>query len=406
MATQVTLPRLSPGMNEASVGRWLKKSGDRVAAGEDLFEVETEKVATMVQAAAGGILTIAVPEGRTVEIGTVLAIIAEAGETPAAMTSGVGSDVQAARVVIPPTPEPSAPIAAGDESRVIASPAARRLARELGLDIAAVVGSGPGGRIIEKDVQEAAARHPMSRPAAPAAPPSAAPIATGSGAALTGVRRVIAERMVLSQRTAASVTVTMDVAMGSASDLRQQLIAEWEQREGVRVTFTDIIVKAAGKALLEHRRVNSRLDGDRIVESDAAHIGVAVALDDGLIVPVLRDVQRKTILEIGRETRDLAARAREGRVTVAEVTGGTFTISNIGTTGADIFTPIINPPESAILGVGRIAPRPYAAGEKVEVGPMMWLSLTFDHRIIDGHPAALFLARVREILEKPYLLFV
>ncbi len=393
-------------MNEASVGRWLKKSGDTVAAGEDLFEVETEKVATMVQSPAAGILTIAVPEGRTVEIGTVLAVIAEPGETPVAMSVGAGPDLPVARVVTPPSPEPSLPPMGGEESRVIASPAARRLARELDLDIATVVGSGPGGRIIEKDVQEAVARRPSSRPVVPVQPSVEPLAATGGGQVLAGMRRVIAERMVQSQRTAAAVTVTMDVAMGSASDLRQQLIAEWEQREGIRVTFTDIIVKAVGKALLEHRRVNSRLEGDRIVESDAAHIGVAVALDDGLIVPVLRDVQRKTILEIGRETRDLAARAREGRLTVAEVTGGTFTITNIGTTGADIFTPIINPPESAILGVGRIAPRPIAIGEKVEVRPMMWLSLTFDHRIVDGHPAALFLARVREILEKPYLLFV
>jgi pyruvate dehydrogenase E2 component (dihydrolipoamide acetyltransferase) len=290
------------------------------------------------------------------------------------------------------------------EGRIVASPAARRLGRELGVDLTRLTGSGPGGRIIERDVQAAASA--PAAPVAPAAPALAQPPVGASTIALQGMRRTIAERMLQSQNSNATVTATLEVDMDEATRLRQQLVGEWEQREGVRVTFTDLIVKAAAKALLEYPRLNATLRGDQIVEQAEVHVGIAVALDDGLIVPVLRNAERKSLIEIGRETRALGERARAGQLAIPDVTGGTFTITNLGTYGVDAFTPIINPPEAAILGVGKIARKPVARDDQVVIRPMMWLSLTFDHRIVDGAPAATFLRRVQEILEKPYLLFV
>src|SRR5437870_4786805 len=247
MATQITLPRLSPGMNEAAVARWLKKAGDQVKAGEALFEVETEKVATEVPSPADGVLTILVPEGQTVAIGTPLAVLGEPGEQ---------------------VPTPGAALAAA------AAPA----------------------------------------PAPVTAAPVAAPGAVARTVPLQGMRRTIAERMLQSQNTSATVTVTLEVDMDDATRLRQQLVGEWEQREGVRITFTDLIVKAVAKALTEQPRLNATLRGSEIVEQSEVHVGVAVALEDGLIVPVVRNADRKPLLEIGRETKDLGERARTGRL--------------------------------------------------------------------------------------------
>jgi pyruvate/2-oxoglutarate dehydrogenase complex dihydrolipoamide acyltransferase (E2) component len=292
---------------------------------------------------------------------------------------------------------------------VIASPAARRLARELAVELSGLRGSGPGGRIIERDVQAAHAAPALARPTA--SPPAAAasvPAAATAGRtiALAGMRRVIADRMLHSQTTNATVTVTLEADMHEATNLRQQLIGEWEAREGVRITFGDVIVKSVARALVEHPRLNASLRDDQIVQHADVHVGVAVALDDGLIVPVVRHADRKSLLEIGRETKDLGERARAGRLGIPEVTGGTFTVTNLGTYGVDAFTPIINPPECAILGVGKIAQKPVARDGVVVIRPTMCLSLTFDHRVVDGAPAALFLRRVQEILEKPYLIFV
>jgi pyruvate dehydrogenase E2 component (dihydrolipoamide acetyltransferase) len=421
MATEVTLPRLSPGMNEASVARWLKKAGEPVKQGEALFEVETEKVATEVPAPVDGVLHVVVPEGKTVAIGTVLALLAAPGETvasapaagaapaapapPVAASPGSGEVTTARRSA---SESVGAPSDVADEGRVVASPAARRLSRELGVSLEGLKGSGPGGRIIEKDVQRRAAQAPVPTPAGqPAAAPAAAPaIIAAQTRPLQGIRKIIADRMLQSQNTNATVTVTLEVDMHEAVNLRTQLVGEWEQREGVRVTYTDIIVKAVAKALTEHRRLNASLQGDRIVEHGEVHVGVAVALDDGLIVPVVRDADRKSLLEVAREAKELGGRAHQGRLGVGEVTGGTFTVTNLGASGVDAFTPIINPPECAILGVGKIAEKPVARGGQVVIRPTMWLSLTFDHRIVDGKPAADFLKRVQEILEKPYLVFV
>ncbi len=450
MATPITLPRLSPGMNEAAVARWLKKSGDTVKRGEPLYEVETEKVATEVTAPADGVLEIVVPEGRTVAIGTLLGRLtgpdAEQAEAPPAAEGPVVVQTPALEPEQPASAQTETSVGAAvaepvlgvaapsepEERRIVASPLARRIAREMGVALEGLKGSGPGGRIIEKDVLAAAqARGVAPREPEPAvaavpapaatAPPTPAPVPAptppphpspvgrgdeGVSRPFSGMRKTIADRMLQSQNTNATVTLTLEVDMQEATNLRQQLVGEWEQREGVRITFTDVIVKAVAKALTEHRRLNASLEGDRIVEHARIHVGVAVSLDDGLIVPVVRDADKKSILEIGRETKQLGEKARSGRLTIEEVTGGTFSVTNLGQAGVDAFTPIINPPQCAILGVGKIAPKPVARDGQVVVRPQMWLSLTFDHRLVDGHPAALFLARVKEILEKPYLLFV
>lgn len=440
MATQVTLPRLSPGMNEASVARWLKKPGDHVRQGEALFEVETEKVQTEVASPGEGVLSILIPEGKTVPIGTPLAVLAAPGEKveeagaappaaePAPAAAPAAEPAPAAAPAAQPASQPAAPAAPpppaaapqppapgprpptpDPEHRLVASPAARRLARELGVDLSLIGrGSGPGGRLIERDVQRASEAG-VAAPAPAAVQPAAAPAPAAAGARtipLQGIRRTIAERMLQSQNSNATVTLTLEVDMQEATSLRQQLVGEWEKTQGVRISFTDVIVKAVAKALTEHPRLNASLQGDQIVEHAEVHVGVAVALENGLIVPVLRNADRKSLLDLGRETKDLAERARAGRLGAQDITGGTFTVTNLGTTGVDAFTPIINPPECAILGVGKIAPRPVVRDGEVVVRPTMWLSLTFDHRVVDGHPAGLFLRRVQEILEKPYLIFV
>ncbi|MBI2939506.1 MAG: 2-oxo acid dehydrogenase subunit E2, partial [Chloroflexi bacterium] len=326
---------------------------------------------------------------------------------PAAVATGNG---QAAVATAPAAPT----------GRIFASPRARMIATQKGIDLGQVTGTGPGGRIMEKDVERAAAElaarpAPTAPPAvtappaaaAPAGAPAAAPVAgEGRDVPVTGMRRVIADRMSKSRQTVADVVLTTEVDMGEAAKLRTQANGEWEKAHGLKMTYTDIIVKAVAKALTEHRRLNSSwLDG-RIREHGQINIGIAVALDDGLIVPVIRDADRKPLLEIARSLRDLGERARKGGLGREEVTGGTFTITNMGMIGVDIFTPIVNPPECAILGVGRIADRPVVRDGVVVVRLTMWLSLSFDHRVVDGAPAGVFLGRVKQLLESPYLLFV
>jgi pyruvate dehydrogenase E2 component (dihydrolipoamide acetyltransferase) len=223
---------------------------------------------------------------------------------------------------------------------------------------------------------------------------------------LAGMRRAIAEKMSLSQRTTAAVTLTAEVDMTEAAKLREQASAEWAKGGRGKLTYTDVVVKAVARALREHPRLNSRLVGDEIREMRAINVGVAVALEEGLIVPVVRDADAKSLGEVSEAIRGLADRARRSALSPEDVGGGTFTVTNLGPQGVEVFTPIVNWPECAILGVGRIAERAVARGGRVEARPTMWLSLVFDHRIADGAPAALFLARVKELLEAPYLLFV
>jgi len=420
---EVRMPQLALSMTEGTVGKWLKTEGETVQAGEPLVEVLTEKVATEIAAPASGVLQkIMVPEGATVPVDTVLAVIAtgEEGATPTVGQQPAPAQTTAGEAAPGSAHAAPAP-ATEDRGRVFASPAARRLAREHGVDLRQVRGTGPGGRIIMRDVLRVAAElaeraavavaetaRAAPTPPAPAAPtPAPAPAAPAARAIpLAGMRRIIAERMVQSRQTTAPVTLTVEVDMAEAVKLRQQLLGEWERTHGLRLSYTDLIVRAVAKALREHPRLNASLVGDEIRLHEEINIGVAVALDDGLIVPVVHQADRKSLLEIALAIRDLADRARRNALTPADVAGGTFTVTNLGMYGTDIFTPIINPPECAILGVGRIVERPAVREGQLVARPLIWLSLTFDHRIVDGAPAAQFLQRVQEILEKPYLLLV
>jgi pyruvate dehydrogenase E2 component (dihydrolipoamide acetyltransferase) len=413
VAVEVKLPKLAASMDDGVISKWLKAVGDSVKRGEPLFEVESDKVTTEVESPADGIVRrIVVPEGEKIDVGTVLAVIAGVDEA-VPETNGGGSHATGAAmsgsvaVAAPPAVEMASP-----RAKIFVTPRARKVADELGIDLNQVKGTGPGGRILERDVLAVAQTItpiPTTAPA-PVPPPAPTPVAAPTIAAtplpLTGMRRVIAERMVHSQQTVAEVTLTQEADVGEVMKLREQVSAEWQKLHGFKVSPTEVIVKAVARALREHPRLNSSLTDTGIQIHTEVNIGVAVALDEGLIVPVIHSADQKSLLEIAKEVRDLSERARKNQLSRDEVTGGTFTVSNMGMLGVEAFTPIINWPECAILGVGRIAERAVARDGQVVVRPTMWLSLTFDHRIVDGAPAAVFLSRVRQLIESPYLLFV
>jgi pyruvate dehydrogenase E2 component (dihydrolipoamide acetyltransferase) len=405
VAVEVKLPQLAASMADGVISRWLKSVGEPVKKGEPLFEVESDKVTTEVEAPADGILRrIQVPEGQRVDVGTVLAIIGgpdEAIPEPdggAAVTTTATSTPTAA-------PSESGGRVGESEGRIFVTPRARKVAAELGIALERITGTGPGGRILERDVLAAAeaARTAAAAPPPPLAVPTAPP---GQIRPLTAMRRTIAERMVRSQQTVAEVTLTTEVEMTEVVKLREQVNGEWQKVHGIKVSYTDVIVRAAARALREHPTLNASFAEDGIHLHGEINIGLAVAIEDGLVVPVIRHADQKSLLEIAQTVRALAERARAGQLSRDDLSGGTFTITNLGMFGVETFTPIINWPECAILGVGQVAERAVARSGQLAVRPTMWLSLTFDHRIVDGAPAAQFLQRVKQLLESPYLLFV
>lgn len=424
MATDVVLPRLGLTQDEGTIVRWLKAEGARVTKGEPLFEVMTDKATLEIESPATGVLLrILVAEGGTVAVATPIAVIGEPGEAAPAPPPAQGAPAVAARgaPVAGTTDGETAPKGAaagagtGDPGRVKISPRARMLAEMHGLDIRALVGTGPGGRIIERDVQTAVAAHgavPSAAPAvtSPSAPARAAapptPAAPPSAPAAARMRAIIAERMMESLHATAQLTLTTEADLEEAVRLRGEVGPELERREGVRVTYTDLIVRAAAVALGEHPGVNARWEGGGVRRLKEIHIGVAVALDEGLVVPVVRHAERATLGQISAAIRDLSERARTNRLRLEEMQGSTFTVTNLGMYDVDGFTPVLNLPDAAILGVGRLHRKPVAVGDRVEIRSTMVLSLTFDHRVVDGAPAAQFLQRIKYILEHPYLLLL
>ena len=453
MPTAVILPKLGMTMVEGTITEWYQQSGDAVQTGDLLFAFETEKVNYDVQAEAEGRLHILVAATETVDAGTVVAQILAAGEEPAPVAAPAAAPSPAAAASAPTpvaAPAPDADAAGGAPSSAgRASPAVKRLAASHGLDLATIRGSGVGGRILRTDVEEAAAAA-AAAPPAPAGPVKASPAAkrlarehdldlaglTGSGpggrivvedveaalaaaaaAAATaaapapadaetfpyrGMRRTIGGRMHASLQEMAQLTMATDVDMTRAVALRRELLDLWADR-GLRPTYTDFVIKAAALALRGHPRLNAELRDDTIVLHPQIHVGFAVALDEGLIVPVTRDTDALPLDELAPISADLALRARERRLGADDLTGGTFTVTSLGMYGIDVFTPIINPPQAAILGVGRISERPVFRGgsNDVERRSFMTLSLTIDHRVVDGAPAAEFLRDVKGILERP-----
>jgi len=358
------MPRLSLTMKEGTVGKWYRKEGDTVEKGEPIAEIVSEKATYDLESPASGIVRkILVEEGIDAPVNAVLAVITLPNET--------FSEAEIQTEVVQTVEVES-------EEQVLASPAAKRLAREHGIDLSSVRGSGPEGRILEDDV---AGLIEAKRGALP----KAKEIIT-----LSGFRKTSAERLSESFKTAPHSTVVMEVDFSNAAKLHEKL----------QVSYTTVVVKAVAKALTEIPIINSTLEGDRIRIFEDVNVGLAVATENGLVVPVIRNADRKTLKEIDTTAAELTERAKQAKLSREEVTGGTFTITNLGMYGVDFFIPIINPPEAAILAVGRIVERPVSLNGQVVVKPIVKLSLAHDHRIIDGAPAAQFLQRIKEEIEE------
>ena len=382
------MPKFGLTMHEGTIQRFFKAAGERVRAGEPLYEVETEKVLYEVEAPASGTLaTTLFDEGETIECGVAVAVIAEAGEDVATIAARyVKSASRPANQGSPATSPPpyNQSVTATANARRSASPVARKLASELGVNLDSVEGTGPGGRITRDDVERTAHSSTKTQPPLSGAAPS------GERVAFRGVRKVIAERMHQSLHASAQITITAEADVTPATEFRARQSREFD------FSYTDMMIYSVARALTRHPRMNARLNGTEIVLSASANVGIAVALDEGLIVPVVNRAESKSLQEIAVESRALGEKARAGNLKLEDVTGGTFTITNLGMFGVDAFTPILNPGEAGILGVGRIIEKPAVFKGAIAKRAMLWLSLTFDHRVVDGAPAAEFLRTVIE----------
>ena len=413
MAVEIKVPTLGESVTEATVSKWLKARGDTVKADEPLVELETDKVSVEVNAPAAGVLDeVLVEEGSDVAVGTLLGRIAEGGAAVA--TAGAAKPAPKASDVAqqpeekvqgegsgPPSVESAAANArlAGDGAAQ-AGPAARKIADEKGVDLASVSPTGPKGNVTKGDVLAAPAK--PAAPATPAPAPAAAPAAgREERVRMTRLRKRIAERLKEAQNTAAMLTTFNEVDMGAVMGLRTRYQDSFTKKHGVKLGFMSFFVKACVEALKAYPAVNAEIDGDEVVYKHYYDIGVAVSTDSGLLVPVLRDADAMGLAEIEKAIGDLGKRAREGRLGMEELSGGTFSITNGGIFGSLMSTPILNPPQSGILGMHKIQDRPMVVGGKVEVRPMMYLALSYDHRIIDGREAVSFLVRVKECIEAP-----
>ena len=445
MATKVIMPKLSPTMEEGQIARWLKKEGDKVAMGEPLAEIDTDKATMEMQALANGVLRkILVGEGESAPLGQLIAVIGEANEDIASLLS------EAPAAAAPPAPEKKEPapapapeatppqqaqqpappqqaqaaaagagtvgngrqaVAAPSSGRVIVSPLAARMAAESGLDLRSIQGSGPGGRIVKKDI-EAALSEPKPAPAAPQRYPR--PVEPGQPAPTIGasayrdepasqIRQTIAKRLVTSLGPVPHFFLTTDIEMDRAAEMRKGINA---LDPDLKISINDIIIKVTAAALIQHPEVNASFQDRFVRYYEQADIGVAVAIEDGLITPVVRAANQKSLSQIAAEVRELAERARSKKLKPEEYTGATFSISNLGMFGIDEFTAVINPPEGAILAVGAMTPKPVVRDNEIVVRQMMRVTMSCDHRVIDGATGAKFLQTFKKILENPLYLVV
>ncbi len=430
MSFEFKLPDIGEGVHEGEIVKWLVKEGDFVKEDQPMVEVMTDKATVEIPAPrAGKILKLNGKEGETVKVGSVLVVIEEAGAAPAPTVKPEPKRELAAPplpkpepkpepaptpLTTKPTPAPAAATATAAPARVLATPATRKLARELGIDIALVQGTGPAGRVTDEDVRQFATAR--TAPQAPTPPPTPAPAYTPTPVSangreeripLRGIRKRIAEHMHQSKNTAAHFTYVDEVDMTELVQLREQMKPLTEQK-GVKLTYLPFIVKACVAALKEMPLLNASLDETRgeIVLKKYYNVGIATATDDGLIVPVVKEANRKSLLEIATEIERLAKAAREGKVALQDLQGGTFTITSLGALGGLFATPIINYPEVAILGVHEIKRRPVVRENQIVIRDIMLLSLSFDHRVVDGDVGARFCKRVMSYLENPKLLFL
>ena len=408
--TNIVVPTLGESVTEATVARWLKKEGDEIQADEPLVELETDKVTLEVNAPAGGVISkIIAGEGSNVGVGALLGEIAAKG----AANDAAKPKVENVAAASAPTPD----VAPGPADQKL-SPAVQKMVGDNKLDASKIPGTGKDGRVLKEDVQNFVA-DPLIAPAvapavAPAAPkPAAAPAAprtTGpreERVRMTRLRQRVAQRLKEAQNTAAMLTTFNEVDMGAVMDLRTAYKDVFEKKHGVKLGFMSFFAKAAVQALKEFPAVNAEIDGEDIVYKNYYDLSMAMSTPQGLIVPVLRDCDGKSMAEIEKEIIDLGTRAKEGRISIDEMTGGTFTITNGGVFGSLMSTPIINPPQSAILGMHKIQQRPMVMKDgKIEARPMMYVALSYDHRIIDGREAVSFLVRIKDAIEDPQRLLL
>jgi 2-oxoglutarate dehydrogenase E2 component (dihydrolipoamide succinyltransferase) len=388
MATEITVPRLGESVTEATVAKWLKHPGEAVAVDEPVAELETDKITLEVYAPAAGTLAeVLAEEGTNVPVGAVLGKI----------TEGVGLIEAPHPSPLPPSGEREGPAKREGEGQLAferSGPAARKLIEEAGLDTGKIVPTGPGGRITKADVL-------IARPPAPPPAPSVPAGEREVRVRMTRLRRRIAERLKAAQNVAAMLTTFNEIDMTEAIALRELHRDSFEKKHGVRLGFMSIFLKAAIVALKEMPAVNAEIDGDDIVYKNHYDIGVAVGTEQGLVVPVVRDADRMSFAEIEQTIATLARKALDGKLTIEDLSGGTFTITNGGVYGSLMSTPILNPPQSGILGMHKIERRPVAVSDKVEIRPMMYVALSYDHRIVDGREAVTFLVRIKECVEEP-----
>jgi 2-oxoglutarate dehydrogenase E2 component (dihydrolipoamide succinyltransferase) len=411
MTVEIKVPSVGESISEGTIARWLKAEGARVKAEEPIFELETEKATTQVPAPADGTLHIEVPEGETVAIGAVVGHVkkgAAGGQPPAAAPSAPLSKPEAKS----PPPVAAPPPAAAP---VAMAPAARQLARDKDVDVSRIAGTGRGGLITKDDVvgyvdqQKNAAPAPAASPDGPSPSPTlggpASPARPGvereSRQRMSAIRQRIADRLVASQQTTATLTTFNEADMSAVLALRDRYKESFKEKHGARLGFMGFFVKACVEALRAFPSVNGSIDGNEIVYHHYYDIGVAVSSEKGLMVPVLRDAGRMSLAQIEQGLAELAERARTGKIAVADLQGGTFTITNGGVYGSLLSTPILNPPQSAILGMHAIQKRPVVVDDQIVVRPMMYLALSYDHRLIDGREAVRFLVRVKECVENP-----
>jgi len=418
MASKVIMPKLSPTMEEGQIARWLKKEGDKVSMGEPLAEIDTDKATMEMQALANGVLRkILINEGESAPLGQLIAVIGDPGEDIASVLSEAAAPKPAAAPAPkaasepapkpaeepPPPPSPSPAVATNgrkagttDSGRMIVSPLAARMAAHSGLDLRSIQGSGPNGRIIKRDIEAVLSK------------PKAATVAVGTPSGYrdepaTQIRQTIAKRLVTSIGPVPHFFLTVDIEMDRAAEMRQNIKA---LDPDLKISVNDIIIKCAAVALIQHPQVNASFQEKFIRYYEHADIGVAVAIDDGLITPVIRGADQKSLSQIAGEVRELAERARGKKLKPEEYTGATFSISNLGMFGIDEFTAVINPPEGAILAVGAMTAKPVVRDNEVVVRQMMRVTMSCDHRVIDGATGAKFLQTFKKILENPLYLVV
>ena len=392
MTIEIKVPALGESVTEATIARWFKAAGDGITADEPLVELETDKVTLEVNAPASGVLAeITVPEGDDVEVGALLGLIEE-GDAPAAAPAA--AEAPAAEPA--PVPAAAAPVAAAAPAGANAGPAARKIAAEKGVDVGAIQGTGPKGNVTKTDA--------MAASAAPAAAPASAGFAAGreERVKMTRLRKRIAERLKEAQNTAAMLTTFNEVDMTAIMDLRKSYQDGFVKKHGIKLGFMSFFVKAAVEALKAYPAVNAEIDGDEIVYKHFYDIGVAVSSDAGLVVPVVRGADAMGLAGIESAIVDLGSRARDGKLGMDELMGGTFTITNGGIFGSMMSTPILNPPQVGILGMHNIVQRAMVMPDgSIKARPMMYIALSYDHRIVDGKEAVSFLVRIKQCIEDP-----